>query len=166
MVLFSLTHNLIFCYTSKVLLPETFQGLRGTDMAFSPGDFINPDVKDIAHIPVPQAIVNDIFGRLSNGIPVKPKQLANHLPGHLFRPRGQDHAQRNRQWAFALSPRDRFYLETKGRTLNPSWFIRQQQGNLLKRHMLPLSLGQGVVSSTSATTAGTDQLVPLIRNQV
>jgi len=57
-------------------------------MAFSAGDFVNANVENIAYIAVLEAIINNVFDSLSNGIPVKSKQPRYHLPGNFPRPGG------------------------------------------------------------------------------
>lgn len=136
------------------------------DMPFSSGNFVNTDVLDIAHIPVPQPVVNNVFDRFSNGIPAKPKQSTNHLPGHFPSPSGQEHTKRNRKRTFPLGPRDRLYLDSAGSALNPSRLVDQQDGNPLQWHALPSPFIERVVATPFCTAPRTKQTIALIRDQI
>lgn len=114
-------------------------------MTFSPRDLVNANIQHIVHITVLQTVINGVFDRLSNRVPVKSKRSTNHLAGHFPCPGGQEHAQTDRKRAFVLCPWDRHHFDATGGALNPLGLIDQKKGNPPKRHALALPLIQGEV---------------------
>jgi len=130
------------------------------------GDFINADVNKVTKISIRQSIVNNILNSFTDGIPMETKELTNDLPSHKFRPGSQDHTQRQRKWAFSLSPGDRLHLNATVTAFDPSGRINQGDGDTPERNMLPTPFFQRVVPRSLATTRGTNNLTSSIGEEV
>jgi len=133
-------------------------------MTFSQRNLIKEGLQGqgIAHITLPQSLVDSILDSPSNGVPVKSEQSTNHLPGHLAGQGGQQHAQRNREGAFPLCPGDRLHPDTKGSTFNPLGLVDQEDVNSPQRRLLPLPLIQDILAMPSRTPPGTNAFLTLL----
>src|SRR5512145_2173580 len=121
-------------------------------MTFSPANFVNTDIQHLVYLSVLKAVVYNIFDRLSDSIPVKPKQSADNLPGQLLSPCGQKYTQMNREGTLPLRPWNQFFFDTTGSTFNPAGLIDQLNRNSPYRYMLPLPLVEGIIARTCSTT--------------
>jgi len=70
--------------------------------------------------------------------------LVNYFPSHKFGPGIQNHAERQRQRAFALAPRDLFPFNVTGAAFDPSGRINQGEGDAPEKNMLQAPWGFNV----------------------
>lgn len=130
------------------------------------GDFIDPDVDNLAEISVCQSIIDNALDGFTDRVPMKTKELANDVPSHKFGPCSQDHTERQREWALSLGPGEGLHLNATGTAFDSSGRIHQGYGDSPKRDMLPSPLIQHIVSRPLPPTRRADDLESLIGNQI
>lgn len=122
-------------------------------MAFTIGDFINPDGGNILQISVFEPEIDDPFHRAANVIPTGVEAGGGFLPAQASGPGGEEMTIDIATGMFALRPWDSLHLDAASWAVHAAHGVGKYDGDVPDRDKLELAWGRHAIITRAALCA-------------